>query len=137
MTGRLIRLQNINWNKYIYMQNMLCEDIVDHTGSGNEKVTECSHESSWSCQKSFSHHPFLLYLLPYLPPFSTVFLSLSLSLSLTHTLSHTHMKTWGKARAELLHPFQLQRLNIWFRHTQCCVGAEAAAQDSMSNYITK
>ena len=37
---------------------------------------------------------------------------------LTHTHTHTHnMKTWGKARAELLHPFQLQRLNIWFRHT--------------------
>ena len=37
---------------------------------------------------------------------------------LLHTHTHTHnMKTWGKARAELLHPFQLQRLNIWFRHT--------------------
>lgn len=35
---------------------------------------------------------------------------------LTHTRpiprTRTHTKTWGKAKAELLHPFQLQKLNL-------------------------
>lgn len=67
---------------------MLCVYIQDHTGSGIDKVTECSHESSWSREKRFSHHPFLPFLLPYICVyyFSLCLLSFSLSVPLSPSL---------------------------------------------------